>query len=201
LGPFSFWLSLPQLITWGSVFYTFSLLMTPLEAELGMSRAESSLAFSLALLADLMLVSSRARLAMVFHRIGLVPDVGAWYTLPRAVGLQRAKELIYSAREFGADEAVRMNMALEVTAPEALLPRALQLAQSLAMSSPTAFSLSKQALQASLQSDFNTMLEMEATAQAVAGSSEYFREAIRRFAAREPAQFNWPRIDKGTPVK
>jgi MFS family permease len=52
LGPFSFWLSLPQLITWGSVFYTFSLLMAPLEAELGMSRAESSLAFSLALLAE-----------------------------------------------------------------------------------------------------------------------------------------------------
>nr|WP_315226754.1 MFS transporter [uncultured Limnohabitans sp.] len=52
LGPFSFWLSWPQLITWGSVFYTFSLLMTPLEAELGMSRAESSLAFSLALLAE-----------------------------------------------------------------------------------------------------------------------------------------------------
>ena len=52
LGPFSFWLSLPQLITWGSVFYPVSLLMTPLEAELGMSRAESSLAFSLALLAE-----------------------------------------------------------------------------------------------------------------------------------------------------
>ncbi len=52
LIPFSFWLSLPQLITWGSVFYTFSLLMSPLEAELGMSRAESSLAFSMALLAE-----------------------------------------------------------------------------------------------------------------------------------------------------
>ena len=52
LGPFSFWLSLPQLITWGSVFYTFSLLMTPLEAELGMTRAESSLAFSMSLLAE-----------------------------------------------------------------------------------------------------------------------------------------------------
>ena len=52
LGHFSFWLSLPQLITWGSVFYSFSLLMTPLEAELGMTRAESSLAFSLALLAE-----------------------------------------------------------------------------------------------------------------------------------------------------
>lgn len=52
LSAFSGWLSLPQLITWGSVFYTFSLLMAPLEAELDMTRAQSSLAFSLALLAE-----------------------------------------------------------------------------------------------------------------------------------------------------
>jgi len=52
LNAFSLWLSLPQLISWGSVFYTFSLLMGPLEAQLGLSRAESSLAFSLALLAE-----------------------------------------------------------------------------------------------------------------------------------------------------
>ena len=52
LPAFSLWLSLPQLISWGSLFYTFSLLMGPLEAELGLSRAESSLAFGLALLAE-----------------------------------------------------------------------------------------------------------------------------------------------------
>ena len=52
LGAFSGWLSLPQLITWGSVFYTFSLLVAPLEAELDMTRAQSSVAFSLALLAE-----------------------------------------------------------------------------------------------------------------------------------------------------
>ena len=52
LGRFSVWLSVPQLITWGSVFYTFSLLMAPLETELGMTRAQSSLAFSMALLAE-----------------------------------------------------------------------------------------------------------------------------------------------------
>ena len=52
LHAFSLWLSLPQLISWGALFYTFSLLMGPLEAELGMARAESSLAFSLALLAE-----------------------------------------------------------------------------------------------------------------------------------------------------
>ena len=52
LGPFAVWLSWAQLITWGSVFYTFSLLMGPVERELGLTRAEVSLAFSLALLAD-----------------------------------------------------------------------------------------------------------------------------------------------------
>jgi len=52
LNAFSLWLSLPQLIGWGALFYTFSLLMGPLETELGLSRAESSLAFSLALLAE-----------------------------------------------------------------------------------------------------------------------------------------------------
>jgi enoyl-CoA hydratase/carnithine racemase len=132
---------------------------------------------------------------MVFHRIGLVPDVGAWYQLPRVVGLQRAKELIYSAREFGADEAVRMNIALEALAPEALMPRAMELARSLAGASPTAFSLSKRALAATLQSDLETMLDMEASSQAIALSSAYFREAIRRFAAKEPAQFCWPNKD------
>jgi MFS family permease len=66
LTHFSVWLSLPQLITWGSVFYTFSLLMTPLEAELGMSRAESSLAFSLALLAE----------GLMAYRIGRWIDAG-----------------------------------------------------------------------------------------------------------------------------
>ena len=150
---------------------------------------------SMALYADLVLVSTRARMAMVFHRIGLVPDVGAWYQLPRVVGLQRAKELMYSAREFGADEAVRMDIALEALAPDALMPRALELARSLAGASPTAFSLSKRALAATLQSDFETMLEMEAGSQAIASSSAYFREAIRRFAAKEPAQFRWPKKD------
>src|SRR5438067_1587666 len=83
---------------------------------------------SIALYADIVLVSTRARIAMVFHRIGLVPDVGAWYTLPRAVGLQRAKELIYSAREFGADEARQMGLALEAHSSGELVRRARQLA-------------------------------------------------------------------------
>jgi enoyl-CoA hydratase/carnithine racemase len=147
---------------------------------------------SIALTADLVLVSTRVRCAMVFHRIGLVPDCGAWYTLPRIVGLQRAKELIHSAREFGADEALRIGLALEVLPPQALLSRAQALARSLAAGPALAFSLSKQALNASLQSELTAMLDLEAAAQAIAGSSDYTADALRRFAAREPARLQWP---------
>lgn len=152
---------------------------------------------SLALLADMVLVSERVRMAMVFHRIGLVPDLGAWYTLPRIVGLQRARELIYSAREFGAAEALRMQLALEVLPPGQLLARALAIARSFEGVSATALSLSRRALQASSNSDLPTLLEMEASAQAIAASSEYARESVRRFAAREPAQFQWPAATDG----
>ncbi len=150
--------------------------------------------FSMALTADLVLVSDRVRLAMVFHRVGLVPDLGAWYTLPRIVGLQRAKELIYSAREIGAAEALRIGLAFEVIAPEQLLPRAAAIARSFCGASALAMSLSKRALQSSLQSELAFMLDMEAAGQAMASGSDYAREAVRRFAAKEAPQFRWPSI-------
>lgn len=147
---------------------------------------------SLALTADIVVLSRRARLAMAFHRVGLVPDLGAWYTLPRVVGLQRAKELIFSAREFGADEARQMGLALEVLAPAALLPRALAIAQSFGGASPVALRLSKRALQASLQSGLGAMLDLEVLSNPVVAASDYVAEAVRRFAHKEPAQFQWP---------
>lgn len=76
--------------------------------------------FSMALACDLVLASSRARFCMSFARVGLIPDCGATYTLPRIVGLQRAKEIIFSAREIGADEALSLGIATEVHAPENL---------------------------------------------------------------------------------
>jgi enoyl-CoA hydratase/carnithine racemase len=165
-------------------------------ALLGLDKPLDGVAYgagmSMALTADIVLVSSRVRLAMVFHRIGLVPDVGAWYTLPRVVGLQRAKELIFSAREVGADEAQRIGLALEVLAPDDLMPRARAIAQSFVGASATAMSLSKKALQSSLQSELATMLDLEALSQPIAAGSDYAAEAVRRFGAKEPAQFRWP---------
>ncbi len=149
--------------------------------------------FSLLLLADIVLLSDRARLCMAFQRIGLLPDCGALFTLPRAVGLQRAKELIFSAREINAAEAQGMGLALEVVAPEDLLPRALQMARAFSGNATMAFSLTKRALNVSMHSDFDSMMTLEASGQALALSGEYLEEAARRFAAKQPAQFVWPK--------
>jgi 2-(1,2-epoxy-1,2-dihydrophenyl)acetyl-CoA isomerase len=148
--------------------------------------------FSLALLADIVLLSERARLCMAFQRIGLIPDFGALYTLPRCVGLQRAKELVFSAREISAQEALQMGIALEVLPVPDLMPRARALAASFCGASEAALSLAKRGLNASLGSDLSTMLELEATGQAVALSGDYLKESARRFVAKEPPQFRWP---------
>ncbi len=148
--------------------------------------------FSLALLADMVIATPRARFCMAFARIGLIPDFGALYTLPRIVGMARAKEIMFSAREIGAIEARELGLVLEIAEVEALMPRARALATALANASPLALSLTKSALNSSLGSDLATMLDIEAAGQGIAGASDYAKESFRRFAAREPARFVWP---------
>ncbi|UUZ75990.1 enoyl-CoA hydratase/isomerase family protein [Polaromonas sp. P1(28)-13] len=121
--------------------------------------------FSLLLLADIVLLSDRARLCMAFQRIGLLPDCGALFTLPRAVGLQRAKELIFSAREIGAAEAQGIGLALEVLSPDALLPRAMETARAFCGASEASTPLVKRPLDASFQSDLETMFRLRLQAK------------------------------------
>lgn len=148
--------------------------------------------FSIALLADIILCSDDARFSAVFQRMGLAPDTGMLYTLPRVVGLQRAKELVFSAREVRAPEALALGIAMEVVPAAQLQARAWQVVQSLVGASPIAMSVSKRALNASLGSDLSTMLELEASGQAVVAGADYLKEAARRFVAKEPPLFNWP---------
>jgi 2-(1,2-epoxy-1,2-dihydrophenyl)acetyl-CoA isomerase len=146
--------------------------------------------FSIALAADFVLVTPRTRFCMVFMRIGLVPDCGATYTLPRVVGAQRARELFLSAREVGAPEALSLGIAMEQHAPESLLARALALADSFAGPSPLAVSLVKRiALDpAAMEAAF----ENEANAQALCFQTTPHREAVQRFFDKQSPAFQWP---------
>ena len=101
---------------------------------------------SLALTADFVLATPRARFSASFLRVGLVPDCGCLYTLPRVVGVQRAKELMLSAREFGADEAQLLGIVTEIAVADALLARARAIARSFVQASPAAVSMIKRNL-------------------------------------------------------
>lgn len=147
--------------------------------------------FGLALMADFVLASPRARFCMSFAKIGLVPDFAAMYTLPRVVGVQRAKELILSAREVDADEAQRLGIAMEIVPAESLMARARELATSMQGASPLVVSLVKRELGMALATDLRTTLHQEADHQAMCFESGYHAEAVRRFVAKEPAKFDF----------
>ena len=148
--------------------------------------------FGLALVGDFIIATPRARFCASFMRVGLVPDSGLFYTLPRMIGLQRAKELLYSAREIDATTAQEWGMVCEIVAPDALLDRARAIAACFRDGSATAFGLIKSALARTFESDLAAMLEVEAAAQGIAFSSEYHRNAAQRFLQKQAPLFHWP---------
>ncbi|WP_455287018.1 enoyl-CoA hydratase/isomerase family protein [Cupriavidus necator] len=148
--------------------------------------------FSLALTADIILATPRARFGLPFLRMGLIPDCGVFYTLPRIVGVQRAKALMFSMKELGAEEAQDLGIVMEIVPQESLAERAQALASAFTEASPVAVGLTKQALNASLNQDLHTMLAMEADGQGIAFSTEYRMDAANRFMAKQPLRYRWP---------
>lgn len=126
---------------------------------------------------------------MAHLRLGLVPDLGALYLLPRVVGLQRAKELMFSTREVDAEEARQLGLVMEVHDSERLEERARQIARSLTQAAPTALALTKAALNASLDSDQQSMFTLEASSQAAAFASPEPRAAIEALLAKQATPF------------
>lgn len=146
---------------------------------------------NLALACDFVIAAQDARFCAVFGRIGLIPDLGGLYLLPRIVGLQRAKEIVFTAREVPAGEARELSIVLELQPPGSVLPRALELAQRLATASTAAIGIGKNILNRSFNLDQDTLAELESLAQGLLMETDYHREAVSRFLARQPARFNW----------
>lgn len=147
--------------------------------------------FNLTLGCDFVLASPRARFCAVFGRIGLVPDLGGLYLLPRAVGLPRAKELIMTARSFGAAEAQQMGLVLEIVPEDLLLDQAMEFAGRFRKASRLAAGQAKLLLNQAFHHDQKAMADMESWAQAVCMESDYHRDAIERFINKQPLQFDW----------
>lgn len=146
--------------------------------------------FALALMADIVVASPRARFAMSYLKLGLVPDMGPLYLLPRIVGLQRAKELMLSAREVDAAEAKALGIVMEVHESDVLEARAGAIARSLTQAAPAAVALTKAALNVSLDSDRASLFALEAASQAAAFAAPEPREAIAAMLSRSPPPYS-----------
>ena len=153
--------------------------------------AAAGAGFSLAMACDFIIASPRARFILSFGRIGLVPDWGALYLLPRIVGLQKAKELSFSARILGAEEAHALGIVYEMAAEGEAVAQAIAFANRFRNASTLAIGMTKSMLNQSFERDLATSLDLEASAQAIANNSDYHRAAVERFLDKQPSLFDW----------
>jgi 2-(1,2-epoxy-1,2-dihydrophenyl)acetyl-CoA isomerase len=145
---------------------------------------------NIALACDIVVASDRARFGEVFARIGLVPDGGGTWLLPRLVGLAKAKELVFSADIIDAAEALRIGLVNRVVPAADLDAAARELAGRIAAGPPIALGLAKSLLNRSESIDLAAALELEALGQGHAITTEDHAEGVRAFLEKRPARFS-----------
>jgi enoyl-CoA hydratase/carnithine racemase len=148
----------------------------------------AGLGCDLALGCDFIIASSEATFVQSFILRGLVPDGGGMYFLPRRIGLAKAKEMIFTGRRVGAEEALALGLADRVTSPESLLSEATAWAASFAQQAPTALALAKSMLDHSFESTLEDMLAAGAQAQAICYTTREHGEAVAAFLARSSSR-------------
>ena len=144
---------------------------------------------SLALACDIIVAAETASLIEVFANVGLVPDSGSSFFLPRLVGYNKAFELITLASKVTAKEALDLGFIYKVVAPEALDTTVNELAQRYATGPTKAYGMVKKMLNKAYTSGLNDMLQYEAYCQELAGKSEDYTEGVTAFVEKRKPVF------------
>ncbi|MGE5510516.1 MAG: enoyl-CoA hydratase/isomerase family protein [Bacteroidota bacterium] len=144
---------------------------------------------SLALMGDLIIASRTAYFTTAFARLGVVPDLGLIATLPRAIGMARAKDMLLTSRKVPAEEAWQMGLVARLAEPSELMSNAIEAAQALAAGPTVTLGLIKRLLQRAYEGSFDEYLEVEAFAQAVAMSTQDFEEGVAAFKEKRRPKF------------
>ncbi|MBN0987897.1 2-(1,2-epoxy-1,2-dihydrophenyl)acetyl-CoA isomerase PaaG [Amphritea pacifica] len=144
---------------------------------------------NIALACDIVLASKNASFIQAFCKIGLIPDSGGTWTLPRAVGFPRAMALSLLGDKLSAEQAEQWGMIWKTYPAEELKEVALAMAKQLATQPTKGLALIKRALQASANNSLNEQLDLERDLQTLAGRTDDYREGVSAFMAKRPAQF------------
>ncbi len=143
----------------------------------------------LALLADLVIAAESAFFYMAFPNVGLVPDAGGTWTLPRLIGKARAMRMMLLAERVPARQALDWGMIHEVVPDMVLMDSAQALAHKLASGPTLAYGLIRRNVQNALESDFAMALAAEADGQRTAGGSKDCAEAVSAFFEKRAPVF------------
>jgi len=144
---------------------------------------------NLALACDLRIMADTATIGQTFVRIGLHPDWGGTFLLPRLVGVSRALELMWSGRMVGAEEALAIGLVNRVAPAETLREDAMAWARQLASGPPLAVGRVKRALHESLDRDLETMLAIELENQLACFESQDVKRGLFAFSSKDTPRF------------
>ncbi|MBU0514281.1 MAG: enoyl-CoA hydratase/isomerase family protein [Proteobacteria bacterium] len=144
---------------------------------------------ALTLACDFIVASESARFGFVFSNLGIVPDMGSMYFLPRIVGLPLAKRLFYEGNIFSAREALEMGLVSDVVAPEKLDAAADDLAGRMAAKPRASLGMMKSILQRGMEMDLESLLLREAEAQSLLWKTPDHKEAIQAFVEKRTPKF------------
>lgn len=144
---------------------------------------------NLTLCCDVIYASENASFGEFFIRMGIIPDMNGSLLLPMAVGVHKAKELIFSGNRIYAEEALRIGLVNQVFPQEELLPKTMEFAQHLAEQAPLALSYSKQAIHKAYEKVFDQMLAVEKQFNDICYASEDHKEAAKSFVEKRKPIF------------
>lgn len=145
--------------------------------------------FGLAVACDLRIAAASASFRAAWSKVGLVPDAGSAFFLPRLIGWGRALDLAFTGRAVDASEALAIGLVTRVWPDAEFVEGWRSLARQLADGATEAFALTKEGLNASWERDFGSFLELEASLQDRAGRSADYAEGVRAFLAKRPPRF------------
>lgn len=143
----------------------------------------------IALACDIVLCADKAKFAMAFGKIGLVPDSGLTWTLVQLVGLARAKALVLTNATLSAEQALEYGLVWKIYESERLMDEAIKLATNLAYGPALGTALTIEALNKATENCLEEQLGIEASYQQTAGYSDDYKEGVTAFLEKRPAIF------------
>ncbi|MFA5861505.1 MAG: enoyl-CoA hydratase-related protein [Candidatus Thermoplasmatota archaeon] len=146
--------------------------------------------FGLALCGDMRIASEEARFKPAYFKLGVAPDGGSTWLLPRLVGFTRAQELLYHDRVVRAEEALALGLVHEVVPHGELLTRAVAEAEALAAGPAFALAAAKRLMAATTSNDLGVQLAMERKWNSASGGTPEFAEGARAFKEKRAPRFN-----------